>query len=185
MNIDIDLKKINLTSENIGKVKEAIKKGSSQGLRNAGTYMVQEIRRQMTLPKTGNTYIFYKSRTGKTRQRNRLNAGSIGGNKTMTYPAPQGLKIPAGSSYTHKASNATGLESSAVLTGELSKSIYTKSSGSNQQIIGATAPHAAIQEFGGANVAPRNNIRRPLAQNKTLIATKIKNAINNNLKGLQ
>ena len=30
MNIDIDLKKINLTSENIAKVKDAIKKGSSQ-----------------------------------------------------------------------------------------------------------------------------------------------------------
>jgi hypothetical protein len=184
VNIDIDLKKINLTSKNIAKVKDAIKKGSSQGLRNAGTYMVQEIRRQMTLPKTGNTYIFYKSRASKTRQRSRLNTGSVGGDKTMTYPAPEGLKIPAGSSYMHKASNASGLESSAVLTGELSKSVYTKSSGSNQQIIGATAPHAAIQEFGGANVAPRNNIRRPLAENKARIANKIQLAINNNLKGL-
>ena len=72
----------------------------------------------------------------------------------------------------------------AVLTGELSKSVYTKNSGSNQQIIGATAPHAAIQEFGGANVAPRNNIRRPLAENKARIANKIQLAINNNLKGL-
>ena len=172
----------------INKINKAIKDGIKTGLRHSGNYMVQEVRRQMALPKTGNTYIFFKTRGKKTMQRTRATSTgySLGSTsaKVLRYPAPKGLKIAAGSTYTHKASNASGEESSAILTGKLSKSVYTKSNGGSQQIIGATAPHASIQEFGSARVAPRNNIRRPLAQNRTLIATKIRNAINNNLRNL-
>lgn len=182
MKITIDVNKMNLTSKNIAKVKSAIKRGIRQGLRDSGNYLVGEIKREMALPKSGKTYIFYKGNGKKTRQRaNSRSSASKSDSGTLTYPAPIGLKIPAGSTYSHTASSDSGLESSAILTGELSRSIYTKNNGSNKQIIGATAKHASIQEYGSKKVAPRNNIRRPVSQNKTLIATKIKNAIENNL----
>jgi hypothetical protein len=184
MKITIDINKMNLTSKNITKVKSAIQKGIRQGLRDSGNYLVGEIRREMALPKSGNSYIFYKSKRAtrdRANKRKALQFFNPSSTKTLTYPAPIGLKIPAGSTYSHTASNDSGLESSAILTGELSKSVYTKNNGSNKQIIGAKAKHASVQEDGSKNVAPRNNIRRPVSQNKTLIATKIKNAIENNL----
>lgn len=186
MNINISLSNIDLNPKNIQKIRSAVSRGMSRGLRDAGRYIVNEVKKEMDLPKTGNTYIFYKSRSKiKTQKSSAIrNSRASESGAIFRYPAPKGLKIGSGSSYTHRASNSSGLESSAVLTGELKKSVYTKSSGANQQIIGATAKHASIQEYGSKRVKARNNISRPLAQNKTNIANKIQNAINNNLKGL-
>jgi phage gpG-like protein len=187
MNIEINLSQKN-SQKITDKIQKAIENGIKTGLRHSGNYMVKEVRRQMELPKTGNTYIFYKTKGRKKIQRERTQSSKYStistSSKILRYPAPKGLKIAAGSSYTHKASNSSGEESSAVLTGKLSKSVYTKSHGANKQIIGATAKHASLQEFGTDKIAPRNNIRRPLAQNRTLIATKIRNAITNNIKNI-
>lgn len=152
------LNKIEINPNNIKKVLNAYKRGRRVGLRKAGNFMVDKIHSEMYLVKTGTLYI----------------------------PPQWGLKKR------HRASNRSGKESSAIYDGKLHKSIYTQSSGANSQIIGADAkiaPHAATQEFGGTNslgkkIAPRNNISRPLRQNKLAIRNKIIASINQSLKKL-
>lgn len=181
MKINIELKNIELNQKNINLIKKKIASGIKDGLRNAGKYITDEIKREMDLPKSGNTYVFVRSRGAKRREgafNSPARSNTSFFRRKLTYPAPTGLKISSGSSYTHIASNASGNESSAVLTGKLKASIYNISKGSNQQVIGAKAKHAAIQEFGSSNVAPRNNFSRPIAQNKTQMANRIKNSIN-------
>lgn len=185
MRIDIQLKNIELNQKNINLIKKKVATGIKEGLRNAGKYITDEIKREMDLPKSGNIYIF--TRPARSRRRETaFNSSPARSNtsffrKRLTYPAPPGLKISAGSSYTHIASNSSGNESSAVLTGKLKASIYNVSKGSNQQVIGAKAKHAAVQEYGSSNVAPRNNFSRPIAQNKTQMANRIRNSINTKL----
>jgi hypothetical protein len=82
----------------------------------------------------------------------------------------------------HQASNSTGLESSAVLSGELARSVRGKTLGSSRLEISANTPYAGIQEKGGINgqgnrVAPRNNLIRPIKQSRGNIINNIKNNI--------
>lgn len=183
MRIDINLANVELNSKNLQNLKKKVALGVKEGLRSAGKYITDEIKRQMELPKTGHTYIFTRGR--RTRERSSIaynrEKSAIRPRKTLTYPAPAGLRIPSGSSYVHIASNNSGNESSAVLTGKLKNSIYNTSKGGNQQEIGAKAKHAAIQEFGSVKIDPRNNFRRPISQNKTQMANRIRNAINNRI----
>jgi phage gpG-like protein len=87
----------------------------------------------------------------------------------------------------HQASNKSGLESSAVLSGELAKSVRGKTLGTNRLEISADTPYAAIQEKGGVNsensyVAPRNNLIRPITQSRGNIMNNIRQAINSQIK---
>ncbi|MFT6151398.1 MAG: hypothetical protein ACJAY9_000787 [Flavobacteriales bacterium] len=82
----------------------------------------------------------------------------------------------------HQASNLTGMESSAVLAGDLAKSVRGKTLGSSRLEISANTPYAKLQEDGGVNsqgnrVAPRNNLRRPVQQSRGNIINNIKNNI--------
>lgn len=83
----------------------------------------------------------------------------------------------------HQASNRSGNESSAVLSGKLAKSIRGKVLGQNRMEISANTPYAGIQEKGGVNgqgayVAPRNNLIRPIKQSRGNIINNIKQGIN-------
>ena len=161
-NIKITLKtslnKLEITPENVRKFLNAYKRGKRNGLKNAGNFMVNKIKQEMTLKKTGTLYV----------------------------PPAWGLKRK------HRASNRNGRESSAIYDGKLYRSIYTQSAGNNRQVIGSDssiAKHGAMQEFGGTNslgkvIAPRNNISRPLKQNKVAIRNKIIASINQSLKKL-
>jgi len=87
----------------------------------------------------------------------------------------------------HQASNKSGLESSAVLSGELAKSVRGKTLGTNRLEISADTPYAAIQEKGGINsensyVAPRNNLIRPITLARGNIMNNITQAINSKIK---
>jgi hypothetical protein len=87
----------------------------------------------------------------------------------------------------HQASNKTGLESSAVLSGELAKSVRGKTLGSNRLEISANTPYAAIQEKGGRNesgayIAPRNNLIRPIKESRGNIMNNIRQGINSKIK---
>jgi hypothetical protein len=190
MNIKINLRNIEINSKNIQKLKKNINIGVKEGLRSAGKYITDEIKREMDLPKTGRTYNFYRSKN--SRRSSSFSGGnassfnkSISRTRISTYPAPKGLKIASGSFYTHVASNDSGRESSAVLTGKLKQSVYNVSKGSNQQEIGAKAKHAGIQEFGSGNVVARKNFQRPISQNKTQMANRIRNSINNKINEIK
>lgn len=85
---------------------------------------------------------------------------------------------------THVASNASGKESSAVLTGALKRSTKGRVEGSDRLIISADTPYARIQEKGGLNsqgnyVAPRNNFSRPILSNRGQIKNIISRELNN------
>lgn len=87
----------------------------------------------------------------------------------------------------HQASNKSGNESSAILDGELARSIQGQTKGSSRLEISANTPYAAIQEKGGRNgqgayIAPRNNLKRPIEQSRRDIINNIDNSIRNNLK---
>jgi len=87
----------------------------------------------------------------------------------------------------HQASNKSGLESSAILSGELAKSVRGKTLGTNRLEISADTPYAAIQEKGGINsensyVAPRNNLIRPITLARGNIMNNITQAINSQIK---
>jgi len=87
----------------------------------------------------------------------------------------------------HHASNDSGFESSAVLSGELAKSVKGKTLGTNRLEISANTPYAAIQEKGGTNSensysAPRNNLIRPITQSRGNIMNNIRQAINSQIK---
>lgn len=190
MNIKLNLNNIEINSKNIQKLKKNINIGIKEGLRSAGKYITDEIKREMDLPKTGRTYNFYRSKN--SRRSSSFTGGNLGSfNKASgrigiaSYPAPKGLRITSGSTYTHVASNDSGNESSAVLTGKLKQSIYNVSKGSNQQEIGAKAKHAGIQEFGSSNVAARKNFQRPISQNRAQMANRIKNSINNKINEIK
>jgi phage gpG-like protein len=84
---------------------------------------------------------------------------------------------------THIASNASGKESSAVLSGDLKRSIEGRVEGSDRLIISAETPYARIQEKGGLNsrgnyIAPRNNFRRPILSSRGQIKNIILREIN-------
>ena len=85
----------------------------------------------------------------------------------------------------HQASNRAGNESSAILAGDLARSVKGQIKGSNQLEISANTPYAAIQEYGGRNgngayIAPRKNLKRPIEQSKG----EIRNNIDNSIKSL-
>ena len=101
--------------------------------------------------------------------------------KTGTiYP----IIIKKGKTYrNHQASNNSGLESSAVLTGGLKRSINGEVKGSNRLIISANTPYSRLQEKGGVNshgryVAPRNNLKRPIESSVGQIKNIIRREIN-------
>ena len=82
----------------------------------------------------------------------------------------------------HIASNAGGLESSAVLSGRLAKSVRGKTLGSTRLEISANTPYAGIQEKGGMNsqnslIAPRNNLIRPITKSRGNIMNNIRHGI--------
>jgi phage gpG-like protein len=82
----------------------------------------------------------------------------------------------------HIASNASGLESSAVLSGRLAKSVRGKTLGSTRLEISANTPYAGIQEKGGMNsqnslIAPRNNLIRPITKSRGNIMNNIRQGI--------
>lgn len=103
----------------------------------------------------------------------------------------------------HQASNGSGNESSAILSGRLAKSIQGKTEGFNRLIISSNTPYSRIQENGGINsfsnknywlssvnspirnkfagmlIARRNNIRRPIISNRGKIKNIISRELNN------
>lgn len=87
----------------------------------------------------------------------------------------------------HQASNRSGLESSAILDGQLARSVQGQTKGSSRLEISANTPYARIQEKGGVNgrgrrVAARNNLKRPIEQSRRDIINNIDNSIKNGLK---
>lgn len=106
----------------------------------------------------------------------------------------------------HQASNKSGQESSAILSGELAKSVRGKTLGTNRLEISANTPYAAIQEKGGVNplsnknywldtpnspnkrpfaglkISARNNLIRPIRQSRGNIINNIRQGINSKLK---
>lgn len=87
----------------------------------------------------------------------------------------------------HQASNKSGGESSAILTGDLARSIKGQTIGSSRLEISANTPYAAIQEKGGKNgqgayIAPRNNLKRPIEQSRRDIINNLDNSIKAVLK---
>lgn len=87
----------------------------------------------------------------------------------------------------HRASNKSGFESSAILSGELARSVRGKTLGSNRLEISADTPYAAIQEKGGINsdnnyIHPRNNLIRPIRQSRGNIMNNIRQGINSKIK---
>lgn len=117
------------------------------------------IKQEMNKPKTGRKYIVNVGRGGRILKRERI----------------------------HTASNKSGQESSAVLTGALRRSIKGVVIGSNQLQISADTPYARLQEYGGTNsqgrkVDPRNNLERPITQSRRLILNNLDNLIKNNLR---
>jgi len=87
----------------------------------------------------------------------------------------------------HQASNKSGSESSAILSGELARSVRGKTLGTNRLEISANTPYAAIQEKGGRNesgayIAPRNNLIRPITLARGNIMNNIRQAINSKIK---
>lgn len=87
----------------------------------------------------------------------------------------------------HQASNKSGKESSAILSGELAKSVRGKTLGTSRLEISANTPYAAIQEKGGINsensyIAPRNNLIRPIRQSRGNIINNIRQGVNSKLK---
>jgi len=82
----------------------------------------------------------------------------------------------------HQASNSTGQESSAILSGKLAKSIRGKTLGSSRLEISANTPYAGLQERGGINsqgnsVAARNNLSRPIRKSRGNVINNIKQNI--------
>lgn len=117
------------------------------------------IKQEMNKPKTGRKYLVSSGRGGRALARIRL----------------------------HTASNASGLESSAVLTGRLRRSIRGRVTGSSRAEISANTPYAALQEKGGVNatgktVAARNNLKRPIEQHRRDIIKNITRSIKSSLK---
>jgi hypothetical protein len=87
----------------------------------------------------------------------------------------------------HQASNRSGLESSAILDGQLARSVKGETKGSSRLEISANTPYAALQEKGGKNgrgayVAPRNNLKRPIESSRRNIINNIDNSIRSGLK---
>jgi phage gpG-like protein len=87
----------------------------------------------------------------------------------------------------HRASNKSGNESSAILSGQLRQSLRGNLLGANRLEISANTPYAALQENGGRNgrgvyVAPRNNLKRPINQSRRDIINNIDNSIRSSLK---
>lgn len=105
----------------------------------------------------------------------------------------------------HQASNESGSESSAILSGELARSVRGKTLGSNRLEISANTPYAAIQEKGGVNPANnrnywqdspqgtknkfaglkikgRNNLIRPITQSRGNIMNNIRQGVNSKIK---
>lgn len=87
----------------------------------------------------------------------------------------------------HQASNRSGLESSAVLDGQLARSVQGQIKGSSRLEISANTPYARIQEKGGVNgqgkrIAARNNLKRPIEQSRRDIRNNIDNSIRDGLK---
>jgi len=82
----------------------------------------------------------------------------------------------------HQASNSSGGQSSAILDGQLARSVRGKTLGTDRLEISANTPYAGIQETGGvsgqgAYVAPRNNLIRPIKQSRGNIINNIKQGI--------
>ena len=82
----------------------------------------------------------------------------------------------------HIASNSSGFESSAVLSGRLARSVRGKTLGSTRLEISANTPYAGIQEKGGMNsqnslIAPRNNLIRPITKSRGNIMNNIRQGI--------
>lgn len=82
----------------------------------------------------------------------------------------------------HQASNASGDQSSAILSGHLRQSLRGNLLGMDRLEISANTPYARLQEKGGINgngayVAPRNNLIRPIKQSRGNIINNIKQGI--------
>lgn len=79
-------------------------------------------------------------------------------------------------------------ESPAILKGELIDSVYKKMNGSNEILIGANTPYAAILEKGGLNeqksahIARRNYLIRPILSSRRNIKTTLRFEIDKILK---
>lgn len=87
----------------------------------------------------------------------------------------------------HQASNRSGQESSAILSGELAKSVRGKTLGATRLEISANTPYAAIQEKGGVNsensyISRRNNLIRPIRKSRGNIMNNIRQGINLKIK---
>lgn len=87
----------------------------------------------------------------------------------------------------HQASNRSGLESSAILDGQLARSVQGQTKGTSRLEISANTPYARIQEKGGVNgqgkrIAARNNLKRPIEQSRRDIVNNLDNSIRGSLK---
>jgi len=143
-----------------------IQQGIRKGLQNssieiagsAGTTTGGLIKNEMNKPKTGKIYrIIVKKRR-----------------RYINHQASKKISV-------------SGSESSAILSGELARSVRGKTLGTNRLEISANTPYAAIQEKGGRNesgayITPRNNLIRPITLARGNIMNNIRQAINSKIK---
>lgn len=148
---------------NLNKIEKALKNGIRQGLQ------------QSSIQLAGN-----KGDTTSGLIKEEMNKPKTG----RIYP----IIIKRGRRFiNHQASNKSGKESSAILDGELARSVKGQTVGVNRLEISADTPYARIQEKGGRNregayIAPRNNLSRPIKQSRRDIINNIDNSIRSGLK---
>lgn len=148
---------------NLNKLEKAFKNGARQGLQTSSI--------QLAGNKGDTTSGFIKEEMNKPK------TGFI-------YPI---IRKRGRTFINHQASNRSGLESSAILDGQLARSIDGKVKGSSRLEISANTPYARIQEKGGVNgqgkrIAPRNNLKRPIEQSRRDIINNIDSSIRSDLK---
>ena len=85
--------------------------------------------------------------------------------------------------YNHQASKIGGMQSSAILSGQLKRSVAGKVRGSDRLIISANTPYAKFQEKGGrtlngAYIGGRKNLERPIKSSVGQIKNIIRREIN-------
>lgn len=146
---------------NLKKLEKAFQNGIRQGLQNSSV----QIAGKQGVPNSG--LIQQEMNKPKT-------------GRTYVISSKAGRRL-------HRASNASGNESSAILTGKLERSVKGQVIGSSRLEISANTPYARIQEKGGKNgqgayIAPRNNLKRPIEQSRRDIINNLDSSIRNNLK---
>ena len=82
----------------------------------------------------------------------------------------------------HQASHPFNEESSAILTGDLARSVRGKTFGASRLEISANTPYARLQEKGGINsdgnyVDPRHNLSRPIEESRGKVINNIRQNI--------